>query len=164
MASPSKPKGARSPAAGARLVPAQRKAWNNPGPRPTTVLGYARRYAFPQWLRTTVAVILWVGMINLYTGVISTYNVASSARTMGIGLAIFTGIACHLWPTRTPPWRTVAITGIMTAFLGANALSLGFDRFALALVTVVGFGFVLLRLNQNARKIWSLFQTWRLLR
>lgn len=122
------------------------------------------KYVVPQWARTAVAVLVWLGLTQLYVALVAPFIVYSSARSMTVGLAISTGIFVHLWPTRTSPWRTVAWTALLTAFLGSTFLTLGLGRLALSLTTVAGFGFVLLRVNQNGRKLWDMFQTWRVLR
>lgn len=115
---------------------------------------------FPQWLRTLLVVMLWLASIPVYMQLIAPYVSYLSARTMGIGLAIFTGLAVHLWPPRTSPWRTVAWTASVTTLVGPLFLTLGLGRLGLALTTVIGFVIVLLRLNQNGRKLVGLVRTW----
>lgn len=129
-----------------------------------TVPSMVGTYVLPQWARTAFAVLVWLGMTQLYVALIAPYVVYSSARSMTVGLAIFTGISVHLWPTRTAPWRTVAWAALLTALLGSTLLTLGLGRVALSLTTVAGFGFVLIRVNQNGRRLWEMFQTWRVLR
>lgn len=100
----------------------------------------------------------------VYVGLIATYDVYPPAQMMGVGLAISSGVAVHLWPTRTAPWRTIAWTWFLTALIGSTCLSLGMSRYALILTTIFGFTFVALRVNQNARKLWGMVKLWRALR
>lgn len=122
------------------------------------------RFVWPQWLRTVLVVVLWLGLSPFYVGLVATYDVYNSAQSMLVGLAIFSGLAPHLWPSRTSPWRTVAWTGVITSTLGMALLSLGLGRYSLMIVTIVGFLIVVLRANQNARRLWGLFQTYRVSR
>ena len=85
-------------------------------------------------------------------------------RSLGVGLAIFSMLAPHLWPTRTPPWRTVAWAFLLSLTVGANLLLLNAGRYALMAATLVGFGVVILRINQNGRELWKMFKTWRAVR
>ena len=113
---------------------------------------------------TILAVVLWLGMVPVYIQLVAPYVSYLSASAMAVGLAISSGLACHLWPTRTPPWRTVALTALLSAMTGSVMLILGAGRVALTVATLVGFGFVALRANQNGRRLWRLVQTWRALR
>lgn len=124
----------------------------------------APRLLFPQWLRTALLVLLWLGSTPVYVGLISPYVTYPSARSAAVGLAMFSGIAVHLWPPKTSPWRTVAWAAVCSTMTGSALLGMGAGRFALVAATLVGFGIVILRINQNARKLWGLFQTWRVIR
>jgi hypothetical protein len=124
----------------------------------------APRVLFPQWLRTVLVVLLWLSSIPVYMQLVSPYVTYLSARTMGIGLAIFAGLAVHLWPTRTSPWRTVAWAATVTTLVGPVFLTLGWGRLGLALTTAIGFVIVILRVNQNGRKLVGLIRTWWLTR
>lgn len=119
---------------------------------------------FPQWLRTALVTLLWLGSVPVYIQLISPYVTMRSAVTMAVGLAMFAGIGPHIWPTRTPPWRTTMWALFLSAITGMALLTLGAGRLALTGATFVGFGIVLLRINQNGRKLWDLFQTWRHIR
>lgn len=116
---------------------------------------------FPQWLRTALVTLLWLGSVPVYVQLISPYVTMRSAVSMAVGLAMFAGIAPHLWPTRTPPWRTVLWALFLSAVTGMTMLTLGAGRLSLTGATLVGFAIVLLRINQNGRKLWGLVQTWR---
>lgn len=122
------------------------------------------RFVWPQWLRTTLLVILWLSVSPVYVGLIASYDVYGSATSMTVGLAIFSGMAPHLWRSRTSPWRTVAWTALMTSVLGMGLLTMGADRYSLMIVTMIGFLFIILRANENGRKLWRMVQTWRFLR
>lgn len=119
---------------------------------------------WPQWLRTVLIVMLWLGMSPVYIGLIASYDVYGSATSMLVGLAMFSGLAPHLWPSRTSPWRTVLWTALITSSLGMMLLTAGADRYSLMIVTLVGFLFVILRANENGRRLWRMVQTWRTVR
>lgn len=117
-----------------------------------------------QVLLTTFAVLVWLGITPIYVALVATYEEYGSARSMAVGLAMCSGLAPHVWPSRTSPWRTVMLTGLLSAIIGSLFLTAGVGRFALMAATVFGFGFVALRANENGRKLWDLIQTWRALR
>lgn len=119
---------------------------------------------FPQWLRTLLVVTLWLGTVPIYVSLIAPYVAYKSAIVMAVGLAIFSGFAPHLWPSRTSPWRTVAWAWLCSTLTGMLCLSLGWGRYSVMLVTLVGFGIVAGRANQNARKLVGLVSTWRAMR
>lgn len=119
---------------------------------------------FPQWLRTVIAVFIWMGTVPVYVSVISPYVAYTSATAMTVGLAFFAGLAPHLWPSRTAPWRTVAWAWLLSMILGMSALTAEWGRYALTIATIVGFAVVVARANQNARRLIDLFRTWRVMR
>jgi hypothetical protein len=122
------------------------------------------RRLFGQPLRTFLVVFLWLTLMLPYIGVVAPYVAYGSALMMGVSLAVFTGIAVHLWPTRTAPWRTVAWAAGISAFTGAELLLLDVGRLALTGAMLAGFGVVLLRIGSNGRRLFGLFRTWRTLR
>lgn len=122
------------------------------------------RVLFPQWLRTLLLTLVWLGTIPVYIQLISTYSIMPSARTMAVGLAMFAGLAPHVWPTRTAPWRTVLWAWGLSVLTGMIAMLLGAGPLGLTAATLVGFAVVILRINENGRKMWNLFQTWRQIR
>jgi hypothetical protein len=117
-----------------------------------------------QPVRTVVVVWLWISMIPVYVGVVAPYAAYGSALTMGVGLAMFSGIAVHLWPTRTAPWRTVAWAAVLSSLTGAELLLAGADRLAPTGAMLVGLAVVLLRIGSNGRRLVELVRTWRTLR
>lgn len=119
---------------------------------------------FPQWLRTVLVVTLWLGTSLFYVAAISPYITYVSATLMTTGLALFAGLAPHLWPSRTPPWRTVAWAWLVSMLAGFTVLTMEWGRYALTTATVVGFVIVIARTNQNARRFVGLFRTWRAMR
>ena len=119
---------------------------------------------FPQWLRTLLIVALWLGTTPFYVAAISPYITYISATMMTTGLALFAGLAPHLWPSRTPPWRTVAWAWLVSMLAGFTILTMDGGRYALTATTVVGFVIVVSRANQNARRLVDLFRTWRAMR
>lgn len=119
---------------------------------------------FPQWLRTFLVVFLWLGSVPIYVSVIAPYVAYMSATIMAVGLAIFSGLATHLWPTRTAPWRTVAWAWLASVLTGMTALTMEWGRYSVTIATIVGFAIVIGRTNQNARRLIDLFKTWRVMR
>lgn len=119
---------------------------------------------FPQWLRTSLAVFIWVGSVPLYVSLISPYVAYLSAMVMTMGLAMFAGLAPHLWPSRTPPWRTVGWAWLLSMLAGMTALTMEWGRYSLTIACLVGFAVVVARSNQNARRLIELFKTWRVMR
>lgn len=119
---------------------------------------------FPQWLRTALAVCIWLGSVPFYVSLISPYVAYMSATAMSVGLAVFAGLAPHLWPSRTAPWRTVAWAWLISMLMGMTALTSEWGRYSLTIATVVGFTIVVARANQNARRLIDLVRTWRVMR
>lgn len=135
--------------------------------RATQAIQGARRIpgkVFPQWLRTSLAVFLWLGFVPFYVSAIAPYVAYMSATAMSVGLAFFSGLAPHLWPSRTSPWRTVAWAWTLSVLLGMTVLTMGGGRYALTAATVAGFTLVAARANQNARRLIDLIRTWRVMR
>lgn len=119
---------------------------------------------FPQWLRTALMVLVWLGSVPLYVSSVAPYVAYQSATVMTVSLAMFSGIAVHVWPTRTSPWRTVAWAWVGSLAVGLLCLSLYWGRYALTLACITGFLIVIARCNQNARKLAGLIKTWREMR
>lgn len=117
---------------------------------------------FSGWLRTALAVILWLGSTLVYVGIVSPYATYVPAMAMSVGLAISSGMLSHLWPTRTAPWRTVIWAMVCSGVMGAFLLSVGAIDFALMGATLVGFGVVAIRVNQNGRKLVHWWRARRL--
>lgn len=112
------------------------------------------RKIFPQWLRTSVVAFIWLGLMAFWVGVTSMRSSYSSGYLVGVSLVLFTAIGCHVWPTRTPPWRTLVFTAILTMWVGAVLLLSGATQYALTISAMCGLLFVLARMNQNARRLW----------
>ena len=83
---------------------------------------------------------------------------------MTVGLAVFSGLAPHLWPSRTAPWRTVAWAWVTSMLIGMTVLTMDWGRYSVTVATLVGFTIVVGRANQNARRLIDLFKTWRVMR
>jgi hypothetical protein len=122
-------------------------------------MGQTRRHVsraisliFPQWLKTAVVTLLWLALMLPWVSVTSLYSRFGSGLMVGVGLALFAAIAAHVWPTRTPPWRTVAITAVFTTWLGSTLLIAGLAGYALNITGLVGCLIVLVRINENGRK------------
>lgn len=142
-----------------------RSAWMSIRARRAHALASKANASTPaQITKTVLLVFLWLGFSPVYVRLIATYDRYLQAQTTVVGLAIFGGIAVHLWPTRTPPWRTIAWTMFLMMWAGMILLSLDTDRIALTGATITGFAVVLLRVNQNWTKLRELISTWRALR
>ena len=147
------------------------QALRRPGPRAQAnarrVIAFSQKapsVLFPQWARTATCVILWLGMTPIYIGLIAPYSAYSSAIMMTLGLALFAGLAPHLWPSKTPPWRTVWWAWAASWVVGLTLLTTGLYAFALMGATIVGFSVVLLRANRNWSHLRGLIRSWRALR
>lgn len=118
----------------------------------------------PQWARTAVVTFLWLGTMMIWTSATSLTARYGTGIMAGVGLAMGSALVCHLWPTRTSAWRTVAWTWVITISMGAMLLISGFGQYAVTIATTTGFLFVLLRANQNGRKLLGAIKTYRLTR
>lgn len=107
---------------------------------------------FPQWVKTALVTFLWLGLMMPWVSVTSLYSRSGNGLLVGFGLAFLAAIGSHLWPTKTPPWRTVAITGLLSAWIGSTLLLVGMMGYALTISGVVSLLFLLARFNQNGRK------------
>lgn len=112
------------------------------------------RVLFPQWLRTTIVAALWLGAMAYWVSLTSVYASYGSAYLAGIGMVLFGAIGGHLWPTRTPPWRTLAWASLLTIWTGSTLLLAGAGQYALTGATILGIVFIVARVNQNARRIY----------
>lgn len=119
---------------------------------------------FPQWARTVLAVVIWLGTVPMYVSAVSPYVSYLSATVMTVGMGMFAGIAPHVWPSRTPPWRTVGWAWLVSMISGMTVLTMGWGRYAVTVATLVGFAIIIGRANQNARRLVRLFRTWRAMR
>jgi hypothetical protein len=108
---------------------------------------------FPQWVKTLLATFVWLGVMVPWVSVTTVYAQFGSGVMAGVGMALFAGIAGHVWPTRTPPWRTVAITAIFTAWLGSTLLLAGLGAYGLTITGLAGTLIILARINENGRKV-----------
>lgn len=116
--------------------------------------GRVIRIIFPQWLKTLLVTLVWLGLMSPWVSVTTLYTRTGNGAMVGIGMAVSTAIACHVWPTRTPPWRTVAFTAFFSAWLGSTLLLAGFLGYGLTVTHIVCALFVLARVNQNGRKVY----------
>lgn len=114
--------------------------------------------------KTVAAVMLWLFLQPVYISLTAPYVSYWFAAVMAPILAVASGLAPTIWPSHTPPWRTVAWTFFLTSAVGVLALQSNLGTVSLTLTTIAGFGFVSLRANRNARKLWTLARDWRSLR
>lgn len=146
------------------LPRATRKDSRQSPPGPLSTVRKVTSTVFPQWARTTLAVFIWIICIPLYVSVVAPYSAYIATTVMGLSLAVFSGLAPHLWKSRTPPWRTVFWTFVGSVAVAMPLLTSGTGRFAVVAATIVGFCIVLLRAGQNGRRLIGLIRDWRALR
>ncbi len=149
------------------VTPAVTPALTRLPPAPQPVRWRVRRLArhlFGQPVRTGLVVFFWLGSMLLYIRLVAPYADYGSALLMGMGLAVFAGIAVHVWPTRTAPWRTVAWAAVASAYTGSTLLLLDAGRLALTGAMLVGLTIVVLRAGSTARRLAGLLRTRRSLR
>jgi len=115
-------------------------------------------------LKTAAATFVWIVIGPIQVAMISPYVSYTYAQAMLSSLAVSSAILLHLWPSRTPQWRTLFWAHWVTGFAGGALLLMEAGTMALTVATIVGFGFVALRVNQNGRKLVRLVQDWRTLR
>lgn len=109
---------------------------------------------FPQWVKTVLVTFLWLGLMTPWVSVTTLYVRSGNGLLVGFGLAFLAAIGSHLWPTRTPPWRTVAFTALLSTWLGSTLLLAGFMGYGLTITGIVSLLFLLARFNQNGRKVF----------
>lgn len=114
-----------------------------------------------QFVKTALALFAWFLVSPVHVQVISPYATYVGAQAMLNALAISAAVLLHLWPPRTPPWRTLFWLLCLTGVTGSTLLMLGAGTVSLTGATIVGFGFVALRVNQNGRKLVQLIRDWR---
>lgn len=129
-----------------------------------TVASRVNASAPAQMLKTALVAMFWVGLSPIYVQLIATYRGYFEAQVTVLGLAVGGGIAVHLWPTKTPPWRTLMWSLALSMITGMIALTLGADNTALTVSTIVGFAVIALRTNENWSRLRELVRTWRVLR
>ena len=89
-------------------------------------------------MQTLFAVLFWLAFSPWYVALIAPYSMYDNAYIMAVTFAICGGLAVHLWPTRTSPWRTLAWACWLSATVGASVLLLGGGRVAFPVATAAG--------------------------
>lgn len=115
-------------------------------------------------VKTVLAVLVWTVLGGVQVVVVAPYVSYPYAQGALFGMAVSSAVLLHLWPPRTPQWRTLFWAFWITGLVGSTLLLMGAGRMALTGATVAGYGVVLLRMNENGRKLVSLFKDWRALR
>ncbi|BDZ52440.1 hypothetical protein GCM10025867_46810 (plasmid) [Frondihabitans sucicola] len=132
--------------------------------RSRRVSDFIGRRIFPQGVRTAAIALLWLGFSPIWIAAVSGTSNESGALMACVGLALFASISTHVWGTRTPPWRTVFWTFMISILVGAFAYLGGLNRFALDLAILIAVIFVVLRLNENGRRLVRLVRAYRITR
>lgn len=116
------------------------------------------------FVKTAVAVIAWVAVSPLQVAAIAPYISWPYAQGLLVSIAVMSAALVHLWPTRTPQWRTLFWAFWLTGAVGAPVLYLGGGPNAVVAGALAACIFVFLRMNQNGRKLVGLIRDWRELR
>lgn len=115
-------------------------------------------------LKTVATLTVWAWLTPFLMVAVTPYVNYWYAETTLFGMAICSAILVHVWPTRTPQWRTLFWMFWIIAGVGSTLLYLGAGTMSLTASVLAGFIFVLLRINENGRKLWTMIQDWRQLR
>lgn len=115
-------------------------------------------------VKTVLVLLLWTAFTPYLMIAVSPYVAYGYAQTTLFGLVLSSAILLHVWPTRTPQWRTLFWLFWLVAGVGSILLQLGAGTSALTSAVLVGFLFVLLRINQNGRKLLQQVRDWRAMR
>lgn len=114
--------------------------------------------------KTVLATLLWAMLIPVQITVIAPYISYPYVQGVVISIAVMSAILLHLWPTRTPQWRTLFWAFWITGAVGSITLYLGGGSSAVTVAALAASAFVFLRMNQNGRKLVGLIRDWRILR
>lgn len=132
--------------------------------RSQRVYAFIGRRIFPQGVRTALIALLWLGVSPIWVAAVSGTSNESGALMACVGLALFAAIGTHVWSTRTPPWRTLFWAFFLSIGVGAFGYLGGLGRFALDAAILVAVVFVVLRLNENGRRLVHLVRAYRITR
>lgn len=107
---------------------------------------------FPQWLRTVLVMFVEMAMAMNWLAATSTASQMGGAISIALLHPVAVGIAVHVWPTRTPPWRTLVWTWLLS-WLTASILYMGWGVDwtiypAIAIIVIVTAA----RCNANLRR------------
>ena len=110
---------------------------------------------FPQWLRTMLVVVIEMSASMTWLAAVSNYKQLAGALPIAVLHPVAVAIATHVWPTRTPPWRTLVWTWL-ASWLTASIL---FVTWHVDWALYAAIGVVILitvaRCNANARRLWN---------
>lgn len=119
---------------------------------------------FLQPAKTIIAATVWLGISPLYISTIAPYVSYWYASLLLPGLVVASAVLLHLWPSRTPPWRSLVWCFFLMGAVGSLLLQMGAGTMALTAAALAGTTFMGLRINQNGRKLWHMVQDWRAFR
>lgn len=114
--------------------------------------------------KTLLALFVWAAVSPAQVVAVAPYIGYAYAQSVLVSFALMSAILLHLWPTKTPQWRTLFWAFWITGGIGTVLLFSGMGPMALTIATLAAFVFVLLRMNQNGRKLVGMIQDWRMLR
>lgn len=114
--------------------------------------------------KTFLAAFLWLSATPLQVAAIAPYISYLYAQSVIACIVVMFVILLHLWPTRTPQWRTLFWAFWITGAVGGVCLYLGAGTVSVTLAALASSLFVLIRVNQNGRRIVGMIQDWRMLR
>lgn len=116
------------------------------------------------FVKTLVTAFLWLSAVPLQVATIAPYVSYMYAQVVLACIIVMSVILLHLWPTRTPQWRTLFWAFWITGAVGSAFLYLGAGTTSVTASALAATLFVLLRMNQNGRRIVRMIQDWRMLR
>lgn len=114
--------------------------------------------------KTVFAVGLWSMFSFAHVAVTAPYVSYPYAQSVTVSFVLMAAVLLHLWPTRTPQWRTLFWAYWIFGGVGGLLLYLSSGPMSLTVAWLVTFLFVLIRMNQNGRVLVGLIREWKELR
>ena len=119
---------------------------------------------FNRYVTTAFAAIATFISLPVWVQLVATFDRYGTAYTTGFSLFVCAAIATLMWPSLTPPWRTLVWSWLASADTGSLLLLAGAGHWALTGATIAGAYVAAGRANHNGRRALSLVQDWRTLR
>lgn len=114
--------------------------------------------------KTLLTAFIWLAITPLQVATIAPYVSYPHAQTVIASIVLMSVILLHLWPTRTPQWRSLFWAFWITGITGGTSLYFGAGPSSVTIAGLAASIFVLIRVNQNGRRLVRLVRDWRLLR
>lgn len=123
--------------------------------------GQARDGLFPEWVKTTLMAVIWFIFLPISALIVAPFHLFSASLVYSFSLLSFTLLAIHLWPPKTPKWRTMFWAFVASTLVGLLLQNLMLPQWTLFCASLTGYAVVILRVNQNGRKLWKRWLIWR---